>query len=68
MKSNISKLIRRWVIFCLSLFVMAIGVAFAIRAELGTSPISSYPYVMSSILPLTFGQFTMCMHCVLVFL
>lgn len=68
MKSNVSNLIRRWVIFCLSLFVMAIGVAFAIRAELGTSPISSYPYVMSSILPLTFGQFTMCMHCVLVFL
>lgn len=68
MEKNIKKLIRRWVMFCLSLFIMAIGVAFAIRAELGTSPISSYPYVMSNILPLTFGQFTMFMHCILVLL
>ena len=58
--------IRRWVMFLLSLMVMAFGVAFAIRAELGTSPISSYPYVMNLITPLTFGQFTILMHCILI--
>lgn len=42
-ENNIGKLIKRWGMFCISLFVMAIGVAFAIRAELGTSPISSFP-------------------------
>ena len=68
MKSSSLNLIRRWVVFCISLFVMAIGVAFAIRADLGTSPISSYPYVMSNITPLTFGQFTICMHVGLILL
>lgn len=67
-ENNIGKLIKRWGMFCISLFVMAIGVAFAIRAELGTSPISSFPYVMNKILPFSFGQITMGMHCILVLL
>ena len=36
---------------------MAFGVAFSIEANLGTSPISSIPYVLSLQFPFTLGQF-----------
>lgn len=59
---------RRCVFLCLSLLVMAFGVAFSINADLGTSPISSLPYVLSMFTPLTVGTATICMHCVLILL
>lgn len=37
---------------------MGLGVALVTRANLGTSPISSVPYVLSMILPVTIGEFT----------
>lgn len=37
---------------------MGLGVALATRSNLGTSPISSVPYVLSMIFPMTMGQFT----------
>jgi uncharacterized protein len=37
---------------------MALGVALITKSNLGTSPISSIPYVLSLIFPLTFGEFT----------
>lgn len=47
---------------------MAFGVAFSIKGNLGTSPISSVPYVLSKIIPLTVGNVTILMHCVFVLL
>lgn len=47
---------------------MAFGVAFSIRADLGTSPISSVPYVISLIAPVTVGTATIAMHAVFVLL
>ena len=47
---------------------MAFGVAFSIKAGLGTSPISSVPYVVSLFSPLTVGTATICMHCVFILL
>ena len=47
---------------------MAFGVAFSIKAELGTSPISSVPYVVSLFAPLTVGTATILMHCVFILL
>lgn len=41
---------------------MALGVAFSIKADLGTSPISSVPYAASLIFPLTVGTATILMH------
>ncbi len=41
-----------------SLFVNAFGIVFITKAALGTSPISSVPYVMSLSAPLSFGGFT----------
>lgn len=59
---------KRCVILCAGLEVMAIGVAFSIQANLGTSPISSLPYVLSLFTPLTVGTATIIMHCVLILL
>ena len=39
--------IRRYVLLTFALFVNALGVAFITKATLGTSPISSLPYVLS---------------------
>lgn len=47
---------------------MAFGVAFSIRADLGTSPISSVPYVISLIAPVSVGTATIAMHAVFVLL
>ena len=45
---------------------MAFGVAFSINADLGTSPISSLPYVVDLATPLTVGTATIIMHCVFI--
>ena len=57
-------LFRRYVFFIVGLFIMALGVALSVQAALGTSPISSLPYVLSLALPITMGQITIIMHIV----
>lgn len=59
---------ERGFFLCIGLFIMAFGVAFSIKAGLGTSPISSLPYVISLLTPLTVGTATIIMHCVLILL
>ena len=58
--------VKGWVLFIPGLFVMAFGVAFSIKANLGTSPISSLPYIISVITPLSVGTATIVLHCVLI--
>ncbi len=62
------RLVKRYLVLCLGLMIMAFGVAFSIKAGLGTSPISSVPYVVSLFSPLTVGTATICMHCVFILL
>lgn len=57
---------RRYMLLLVGLAVMAFGVAFSIKASLGTSPISSVPFVVSQITPLTVGTATIAMHCVFI--
>lgn len=45
---------------------MSIGIALSCRAGLGTSPISSIPWVLSMLLPLTFGQITIVMNIIFI--
>lgn len=59
---------KRCLFLCAGLFVMSLGVACSIKADLGTSPISSVPYVVSIISPLTVGTATIIMHCVFILL
>ncbi len=66
-KSEI-KQVKRYLFLIVGLFIMAFGVAFSIKAGLGTSPISSVPYVLSEALPLTVGNITILMHCFFILL
>lgn len=59
--------LKRYLFLCVGLFIMAMGVAFSIKADLGTSPISGVPYVVSIISPITVGAATIIMHCVFIF-
>lgn len=47
---------------------MAFGIAFSIQAGLGTSPISSLPYVVSRLTPFSVGAATIALHCTLILL
>lgn len=67
-KSDHSQTIRRTLFLLLGLLIMAYGVALSIKAGLGTSPISSVPYVLSEITPLTVGNITILMHCTFILL
>ena len=59
---------KRYLLLLVGLSIMAFGVAFSIKASLGTSPISSVPYVVSLFTPLTVGTATIVMHCVFILL
>ena len=59
---------KRYLLFLTGLAIMAFGVAFSIKADLGTSPISSVPYVVSLFTSFTVGTATIVMHCVFIFL
>lgn len=50
--------LKRYLLFLVGLFINAVGVSLVTKASLGTSPISSIPYVLSLNYPLTLGNFT----------
>lgn len=58
--------VKRLIFLCLGLSIMAFGVAFSIKAALGTSPISSLPYVTSEIFGLSVGTTTIIMNFIFV--
>ena len=51
-------LLRRYLLFLVSIFINTVGIAAITRALLGTSPITSVNYVLSLFTPLTMGQWT----------
>lgn len=63
-KRSKAEWLRRYASFVVILFVIAFGTSLSIRANLGSSPISAPPYILSLIpgMRLTMGQLTMCMH------
>ena len=65
-QKNLNHILARIVLLCAGLSVMAIGVAFSIKAALGTSPISSVPFVTGTISGLSVGTTTVIMNCVFV--
>lgn len=50
--------LKRYIIFIIGLYINSFGVSLITKAALGTSPISSIPYVLSLNFPFTLGQFT----------
>lgn len=49
---------KRYLVFLVGLFINSLGVSLITKADLGTSPISSIPYVLSLNIPFTLGEFT----------
>lgn len=52
-----AELLRRYLIFGLSLLIIAFGISIITRSDLGTSPITSVPYVASLNPPLSLGSY-----------
>lgn len=48
--------LSRYLLSLAGLFLMGLGISFVTRSYLGTPPISSVPYVMSQIVPVTYGE------------
>ena len=61
-----SKLVERVLLFVVGLCIMAFGVSFSIKAELGISPISSVPYVTSVISGLSVGVTTIIINLLMI--
>ncbi len=60
--------LKRYLLFFVGLFINALGVSLITKASLGTSPISSIPYVLSLKFPLTLGNFTIIFSILLILL
>ena len=45
-------------IYCLGLWVLAVGIALSVNCKLGVSPVSSLPYVLSQIVNVSLGTCT----------
>lgn len=65
-KFKITHPFKRTVLLSIGTIIMAIGVAFSIKAELGTSSISSVPYVTSVISGLSVGVTTIIINCLFI--
>lgn len=63
-KRSKAEWMRRYASFVVILFVIAFGTSLSIRANLGSSPISAPPYILSLIpgMKFTMGQLTIFMH------
>lgn len=48
--------VSRWLLFLVALWIQSAGIVLVVKSFLGTSPISSLPYVMSETFPFTFGE------------
>ncbi|MCD8214331.1 MAG: DUF6198 family protein [Clostridiales bacterium] len=59
---NIKEYVKRYFYLALGLFILSFGVALSTKANLGTSPISCVPYVLSLGFPLSMGTITALMH------
>ena len=59
---------KRYLIFIIGVFINAFGISIITKADLGTSPISSVPYVLSLNFPFTLGEFTIAVNMIMVLL
>ncbi len=62
----VKELIKRYFVFSLSIFFISLGVSFTVCSQLGTSPISSGPYVFSVNTPLSIGTYIFILNVILI--
>lgn len=56
------RLLLRLMIYLVGIFMVSLGIVLCKKSELGISPISSVPYVLEYIVPVSFGTLTMFFH------
>ena len=61
-------LLTRLILFLIGLPIMSFGVVFVIKCNLGSSPISSLPFVIEQITPYTLGELTFAVNALCVLL
>lgn len=61
-RKSVGEHILRCFVLIVALFIMSLGIALSAKANLGVSPISCTPYILSLALPLTMGTVTILMH------
>ena len=59
---TVQKNIYRLGIYIIGMIFVSLGIVLCVKCELGVSPISSVPYVLGYLTPLTFGTLTMLFH------
>lgn len=67
-KDSLDEIIIRYIIATAGLFLVALGIAFSVKSNLGTSALSCPPYVLSLCLGPTLGQFTIIVNMFLLLL
>lgn len=60
-------LTKRYIMYLVGLYVLAMGLALIICSGLGTSPISSWAYVMSNNTPASVGTYTVIINTMMIF-
>ena len=60
--------LRRFLLFAISLFINAFGIAFITKAMLGTSPITSVTYMLSMFTSWTIGEWTIALNLLFILL
>lgn len=65
---NLVSMARRIFIFIVGIFLCSMGIALQTQPSLGTTPISSLPYVLSLVCTLSFGTTTFLVNIVFIFL
>lgn len=63
---KIKELVRRYILFIIGLFVNSLGICCIIKANLGSSPISSLPYTISLNCPISLGTLTFILNLFLI--
>ena len=67
-KTKPAQLAARLAVYCLGLWVLAFGIALSVNCQLGVSPVSSLPYVVSQILNISLGTCTTIVYAVYILL
>ena len=67
MKEKWMRLGIRLGIYCVGLLVLAFGITLAVNSNLGVSPVSSLPYVISQILQVSLGTCTIIVYTLYIF-
>ena len=62
-KTSLLTWVKRGIIYCLGLFIMAIGVVFSVKSALGVSPVTCLANVTSQITGLEMGVCTTATYC-----